>query len=170
VSKGIGFALASGLGGVKDEKKIAEWNPADGDARSKSWDSDYRKKNMYYVTHVGIRYAFQDYAPQSFAMLRKRYGISTKLFYQSVVTQGMTGGLQGAGKSGMLFYFTRDKRFILKTIKQSELKFFRYNTTALSPEHANSRVCSHRLICVCSLSCLCADCACCAVFVVPIST
>lgn len=31
-------------------------------------------------------------------------------FYKSMVEEGLTGGKLGAGKSGMLFYFSKDKR------------------------------------------------------------
>ena len=35
----------------------------------------------------------------------------------------LSGGAVGEGKSGMVFFMSEDKRFIIKTVKESEKKF-----------------------------------------------
>lgn len=86
---------------------------------------DYRKKDLYRLELDEIIYNFLDYAPRVFYSLRKRFGINQNLYIQSLINDGINGGKLGAGKSGMLFFFSNDKRFILKTITRAELKFFR---------------------------------------------
>ena len=43
----------------------------------------------------------------------------------SLCTTNITGGAVGEGKSGMLFFFSHDGRFILKTLKEDEFELFR---------------------------------------------
>mmetsp|Transcript_6267 Transcript_6267/g.11882 ORF Transcript_6267/g.11882 Transcript_6267/m.11882 type:complete len:997 (+) Transcript_6267:1247-4237(+) len=77
------------------------------------------------TTTSTFEYLFQDYAPQVFFAIRKMYGIDQFSYRKSLVEEGLKGGQLGAGKSGMLFYFSSDNRYVLKTITRGELKFFR---------------------------------------------
>jgi 1-phosphatidylinositol-4-phosphate 5-kinase len=86
---------------------------------------DYRKKDLYKLRAKDEEYDFMDYAPRVFYSIRKMFGVSQASFVQSLVKDGINGGKLGEGKSGMLFFFSNDKRFILKTITRAELKFFR---------------------------------------------
>lgn len=86
---------------------------------------DFRKKDLYILSHNETEFNFMDYAGKTFANIRNKYGISHENWVESVITNGITGGKLGVGKSGMLFYFSKDRRYVLKTITRGELKFFR---------------------------------------------
>jgi 1-phosphatidylinositol-4-phosphate 5-kinase len=86
---------------------------------------DYRKKEMYSLQHDGEDFFFMDYAPCIFFHIRKYYGITQPNFIKSLIVDGIKGGKLGAGKSGMLFFFSNDRRYVIKTITRAELKFFR---------------------------------------------
>lgn len=86
---------------------------------------DYRKKNVYKLKNGDVEFDFMDYAPHVFKSIRKLYGLSQEAYATSIVGAGINGGKLGQGKSGMLFFFSNDRRFLLKTITRAELKFFR---------------------------------------------
>jgi len=61
-----------------------------------------------------------EYAPSAFKELRNRWGISDLAYFKSL-SQLSGDGAVGDGKSGMLFFFTRDRRYVLKTVKTNEM-------------------------------------------------
>ena len=75
-------------------------------------------------------FAFIDVEPTVFGMLRNSYGISPQLYQhsfrikdeQDVESSGMLEKFT-EGKSGSFFYFTRDFRFIIKTVTSKEEAF-----------------------------------------------
>ena len=73
---------------------------------------------------VSYEFEYRNYACRAFQSLRERHGIGNEDFAQSVAAGCLSGGQVGEGKSGMLFYFTKDKRYLLKTVKESEKNFF----------------------------------------------
>eukprot|EP00939_MAST-03C_sp_MAST-3C-sp1_P002641 g2641.t1 len=64
----------------------------------------------------------KDYAPTVFSALRLSYGVGDKSFIQSMGS--LTGGKEGEGKSKMLFFMSKDKNYVMKTVKAHELEFF----------------------------------------------
>lgn len=86
---------------------------------------DYRKKDLYKLERNGDEFDFMDYAPRVFQGIRKLYGITREDFCKSLVQEGIRGGKLGAGKSGMLFFYSNDNRYVIKTLTRAELKFFR---------------------------------------------
>lgn len=86
---------------------------------------DYRKKEMYKLVTMDKKYDFQHYAPSVFRCIRNLFGITQQLFYKSLVETGITGGKLGDGKSGMLFFYSNDRRFVLKTVTRAEIFFFK---------------------------------------------
>lgn len=79
--------------------------------------SDFRKQNTYRLAKDNTVFSLDEYAPGLFSSVRSRFGISEDQYHKSLVEEGIHGGLVGDGKSGMLFYFSRCKRFVIKTIK-----------------------------------------------------
>ncbi|CEJ01879.1 Putative 1-phosphatidylinositol-4-phosphate 5-kinase [Rhizopus microsporus] len=63
-------------------------------------------------------FKFKDYAPWVFRHLREKFGISLTSKY-------ILSELGSPGKSGSFFYYSRDYRFIIKTIHYTEHKFMR---------------------------------------------
>ena len=62
-----------------------------------------------------------EYWPTAFAELRKTFLVDTVSFKESLSNLG--GGGEGEGKSKMLFFYTLDKQFIIKTVKNVELSY-----------------------------------------------
>lgn len=67
-------------------------------------------------------FTFREFAPIPFAALRKGFGIKRDAYIASM-TQ-LQGGQMGAGKSGMLFFSSADKEYVVKTITPTEFSFF----------------------------------------------
>ena len=112
ISKGIETALES-----------AHWNSsmhAESDVKAKC-----ARKDLHALLHDGISYSMLDYAPAVFAQVRHTFGISDSAYLDSLVRQGVHGGSVGDGKSGMLFFYSNDGKYVIKTVKKAELKFFR---------------------------------------------
>ncbi|SAL97934.1 hypothetical protein [Absidia glauca] len=87
----------------------------------------------------GVKYdfKFKDYAPWVFRHLRERFHIDAADYLMSLTHQYILSELNSPGKSGSFFYYSRDYRFIIKTIRHSEHIFMRkilldyYNTLRL---------------------------------------
>ena len=93
------------------------------DKRSKEFDK--RKSCKFY-----------DYAPKVFEKLRNIFGIENEFYLRSIGPEQLLGDIImgnlssltqfcSSGKSGSLFYYSFNGRFILKTISQNEFFFFR---------------------------------------------
>ncbi len=86
---------------------------------------DFREKAYQQVVmEDGSVFWTKEYMGSMFRELRRRTGL-TKQFRQSMCDAPLRGGSEGDGKSGMLFFRSHDNRFIVKTLKQSELETFR---------------------------------------------
>mmetsp|Transcript_50657 Transcript_50657/g.115107 ORF Transcript_50657/g.115107 Transcript_50657/m.115107 type:complete len:1176 (-) Transcript_50657:192-3719(-) len=60
-------------------------------------------------------------APGAFAQFRKRIRLQDKNYYSSLIGELRGGVVQESGKSGALFWFTGDRKYILKTIERCEV-------------------------------------------------
>ena len=69
---------------------------------------------------------FRVYAPGIFRAIRQMYGITNEAFAASM--SRLSGGGVGEGKSGMLFFTSHDKNYVMKTVKESEKDFFFHNS------------------------------------------
>ena len=86
---------------------------------------DFREKAYQQVVmEDGSVFWTKEYMGSMFRELRRRTGL-TKQFRRSMCDAPLRGGSEGDGKSGMLFFRSHDNRFIVKTLKQSELETFR---------------------------------------------
>ena len=70
------------------------------------------------------KFDFEDFAPAVFHDIRARCGVNTASYLRSMCSVPLSGGKVGAGKSGMLFFFSHDKKYVIKTVTKSELPFF----------------------------------------------
>ncbi|KAI7868768.1 SAICAR synthase-like protein [Spinellus fusiger] len=75
----------------------------------------------------GVKYdfKFKDYAPWVFRILREKFHIDAADYMMSLTNKYILSELGSPGKSGSFFYYSRDYRFIIKTIHHSEHKFMR---------------------------------------------
>lgn len=67
-------------------------------------------------------FKFKDYAPAVFRELRECFRIDTADYLLSLTAKYILSEMGSPGKSGSFFYFSRDYRFIIKTIRHSEKK------------------------------------------------
>ncbi|KAI5959619.1 MSS4 [Candida pseudojiufengensis] len=67
-------------------------------------------------------FKFKDYCPEVFRELRACFGIDPADYLISITGKYILSELGSPGKSGSFFYYSRDYRFIIKTIHHSEHK------------------------------------------------
>ncbi|KAG7660531.1 MSS4 [[Candida] subhashii] len=65
-------------------------------------------------------FKFKDYCPEVFRELRLLFGIDPADYLVSITGKYILSELGSPGKSGSFFYYSRDYRFIIKTIRHSE--------------------------------------------------
>lgn len=70
-------------------------------------------------------FKFKDYCPEVFRELRSLFGIDPADYLISITGKYILSELGSPGKSGSFFYYSRDFRFIIKTIHHSEHKQLR---------------------------------------------
>ncbi|PNS16143.1 hypothetical protein CAC42_4544 [Sphaceloma murrayae] len=70
-------------------------------------------------------FKFKDYAPWVFRHLRELFGIDPATYLMSLTEKYILSELGSPGKSGSFFYFSRDYKYIIKTIHHHEAKFLR---------------------------------------------
>jgi hypothetical protein len=67
-----------------------------------------------------------EFAPELFLEIRKRFGVSSEFFFKSFAPlhniQAIHNFFTGSGKSSSFFFFSDNKAFVLKTLKESEKK------------------------------------------------
>ncbi|KAI7857813.1 hypothetical protein BDC45DRAFT_434825 [Circinella umbellata] len=75
----------------------------------------------------GVKYdfKFKDYAPWVFRALREKFHLDAGDYMMSLTNKYILSELNSPGKSGSFLYYSRDYRFIIKTIHHSEHKFMR---------------------------------------------
>lgn len=70
-------------------------------------------------------FKFKDYAPWVFRQLRARFQLDPADYLMSLTGKYILSELGSPGKSGSFFYFSRDYKYIIKTIHHAEHKFLR---------------------------------------------
>jgi 1-phosphatidylinositol-4-phosphate 5-kinase len=70
-------------------------------------------------------FKFKDYAPWVFRHLRTRFNLDPADYLMSLTSKYILSELGSPGKSGSFFYFSRDYKYIIKTIHHAEHKFLR---------------------------------------------
>lgn len=70
-------------------------------------------------------FKFKDYAPWVFRHLRANFRLDPADYLISLTSKYILSELGSPGKSGSFFYFSRDYKYIIKTIHHAEHKFLR---------------------------------------------
>ncbi|KAK4998628.1 Phosphatidylinositol-4-phosphate 5-kinase [Elasticomyces elasticus] len=70
-------------------------------------------------------FKFKDYAPWVFRHLRANFRLDPADYLVSLTSKYILSELGSPGKSGSFFYFSRDYKYIIKTIHHAEHKFLR---------------------------------------------
>ena len=96
-------------------------------------DEDFNAKHKFSFDITGNEltpsakydFKFKDYAPWVFRHLRAKFGIDPAEYLMSLTSKYILSELGSPGKSGSFFYFSRDYKYIIKTIHHGEHKFLR---------------------------------------------
>ena len=70
-------------------------------------------------------FKFKDYSPWVFRSLRESFMIDAADYLVSLTGKYVLSELSSPGKSGSLFYYSSDYRFIIKTIHRTEHEYLR---------------------------------------------
>ncbi|PHH85780.1 hypothetical protein CDD83_11182 [Cordyceps sp. RAO-2017] len=94
-------------------------------------DFDAKQKSTFDITgnelvpSAKYDFKFKDYAPWVFRRLRALFRLDPADYLVSLTGKYILSELGSPGKSGSFFYFSRDYKYIIKTIHHSEHKFLR---------------------------------------------
>ena len=101
------------------------------DRELSSADFDARHKFSFDITGNELTpsakydFKFKDYAPWVFRHLRAKFHIDPADYLVSLTSKYILSELGSPGKSGSFFYFSRDYKYIIKTIHHGEHKLLR---------------------------------------------
>ncbi|KAJ9212672.1 hypothetical protein DTO166G4_5743 [Paecilomyces variotii] len=96
-------------------------------------DADFEAKQKFSFDITGNEltpsakydFKFKDYAPWVFRRLRAQFKLDPADYLMSLTSKYILSELGSPGKSGSFFYFSRDYKYIIKTIHHSEHKLLR---------------------------------------------
>ncbi|KAL4940104.1 hypothetical protein BDV06DRAFT_25677 [Aspergillus oleicola] len=103
-------------------KMDRELTPADFDAKHK-FSFDITGNEL--TPSAQYDFKFKDYAPWVFRHLRSRFRLDPADYLMSLTSKYILSELGSPGKSGSFFYFSRDYKYIIKTIHHAEHKLLR---------------------------------------------
>lgn len=92
-----------------------------GNKSTKHAPATFKYQRTTPVTFDNVTFEFTQYAPQIFLSIREHFGINNQAYIKSM--SQLKGGQVGEGKSGMLFFSTADREYIVKTVTRPELRF-----------------------------------------------
>lgn len=96
-------------------------------------DADFHAKHKFSFDITGNEltpsakydFKFKDYSPWVFRHLRTKFGLDPADYLMSLTSKYILSELGSPGKSGSFFYFSRDYKYIIKTIHHGEHRFLR---------------------------------------------
>ncbi|KAJ5632952.1 hypothetical protein N7490_009291 [Penicillium lividum] len=103
-------------------KMDRELTPADFDAKHK-FSFDITGNEL--IPSAKYDFKFKDYAPWVFRRLRAKFRLDPADYLMSLTSKYILSELGSPGKSGSFFYFSRDYKYIIKTIHHAEHKLLR---------------------------------------------
>ncbi|KAL8520964.1 hypothetical protein ACS0TY_011494 [Phlomoides rotata] len=81
-----------------------------------------RKGSRLTPPHYSIDFYWKDYCPMVFRNLRELFRLNAADYMMSICGDDGLRELSSPGKSGSIFYLSQDDKFVIKTLKKSELK------------------------------------------------
>jgi 1-phosphatidylinositol-4-phosphate 5-kinase len=81
-----------------------------------------RKGSQFTPPHYSVDFYWKDYCPMVFRNLRELFKLDAADYMMSICGDDGLRELSSPGKSGSLFYLSHDDRFVIKTLRKSELK------------------------------------------------
>lgn len=106
----------------KEASISRELKPSDFDPKEKFWTRFPREGSKTTPPHQSMEFRWKDYCPMVFRQLRKRFQVDPADYMLAICGDDALRELSSPGKSGSFFYLTQDDRFMIKTVKKSEVK------------------------------------------------
>ncbi|KAL6941516.1 hypothetical protein ACO0RG_002648 [Hanseniaspora osmophila] len=87
----------------------------------------HETEKLKFISANSIQYSFKfkDYCPKVFSKLRRHFDINDDDYLKSLTSKYVLSELNSPGKSGSFFYYSRDYKYIIKTIHSSEHRHLR---------------------------------------------
>ncbi|CAL0305248.1 unnamed protein product [Lupinus luteus] len=106
----------------KHASVVLELRPGDFDPKEKFWTRFPPEGSKFTLPHQSVDFRWKDYCPVVFRHLRKLFDIDPVDYMLAICGNDALREMSSPGKSGSFFYLTQDDRFIIKTLKKSEVK------------------------------------------------
>ncbi|CAA0818482.1 Phosphatidylinositol 4-phosphate 5-kinase 1 [Striga hermonthica] len=106
----------------KDSSVLRDLKPSDFDPKEKFWTRFAPEGSKLTPPHQSMDFWWKDYCPVVFRHLRELFQVDPADYMLAICGDYALRELSSPGKSGSLFYLTQDDRFMIKTVKKSEVK------------------------------------------------
>ncbi|KAI5383967.1 Phosphatidylinositol 4-phosphate 5-kinase 2, variant 2 [Lathyrus oleraceus] len=103
---------------------VRELRVADFDPKEKFWTRLPLEGSKFAPQHQPMDFRWKDYCPMVFRHLRELFAIDPVDYTLAICGSDSLREMSSPGKSGSIFYLTQDDRFIIKTVKKSEVKLW----------------------------------------------
>lgn len=102
--------------------QMRDLKSSDFDPREKFWTRFPSEGSKITPPHQTAEFRWKDYCPMVFRHLRKLFAVDPADYMIAICGNDALRELSSPGKSGCFFYLTQDDRFMIKTVKKSEVK------------------------------------------------
>ncbi|KAK8929028.1 Phosphatidylinositol 4-phosphate 5-kinase 6 [Platanthera zijinensis] len=92
------------------------------DPREKVWTKFPPEGTKHTPPHQSCDFRWKDYCPLVFRTMRKLFKVDAADYMLSLCGNDALRELSSPGKSGSFFYLTNDDRYMIKTVRKSEVK------------------------------------------------
>ncbi|EXB62437.1 Phosphatidylinositol-4-phosphate 5-kinase 1 [Morus notabilis] len=101
---------------------LRELRAGDFDPKEKFWTRFPPEGSKFTPPHQSVDFRWKDYCPMVFRHLRELFAIDPADYMLAICGNDALREFSSPGKSGSFFYLTQDDRFMIKTVKKSEVK------------------------------------------------
>ncbi|KAK1407646.1 hypothetical protein QVD17_39267 [Tagetes erecta] len=101
---------------------IRDIKTTDFDPKEKFWTRFPPEGSKLTPPHQSGEFRWKDYCPMVFRRLRELFQVDPADYMLAICGNDALRELSSPGKSGSFFYLTQDDRFMIKTVKKSEVK------------------------------------------------
>ncbi|KAI5554479.1 hypothetical protein BDE02_19G016400 [Populus trichocarpa] len=106
----------------KHDAIMRELRHSDFDPKEKFWTRFPPEGSKSTPPHQSVDFRWKDYCPMVFRHLRELFAIDPVNYMLAICGSDALREFSSPGKSGSFFYLTQDDRFMIKTVKKSEVK------------------------------------------------
>lgn len=99
------------------EVRLSDFGP-----RASFWMNFPKEGSQFTPPHQSEDFKWKDYCPMVFRNLREMFKIDAADYMMSICGNDALRELSSPGKSGSVFFLSQDDRFMIKTLRKSEVK------------------------------------------------